>query len=495
MITKFRFYRCLPVVFPICFLLGTLGIQVAVAQAPPNSITAQTQGPRAILVTWTECLSSDQTNCEENFYVYRNPPDPNKVYTTRSAGDLSQISILDGFLNPSTTYTYTVCTDEMAKGATNCVSASATTQPDQSSSGGSGGGLGSGGSGSTYTNNSPPPTNLRALAGDSAVLLSWVNPTSTINEWLEVDRAVTGGTSAHQIAILDPNGTDPTKPTRYLDAGPLEPHYPYDYYVCNGSPDANRQSCAHSNSITTWGANPVLTATRTSPTIVKLSVAVDNLTTLVGLKVTRQGSNDPCRSGSTLANGEQGCKTASVGPGGVRANVPQITTVYDKGPGSSFGASTATAPYVIDLPDDSVTDGVEYYYLAQATWIGPLEQDSQTATASATTSLHHFPWHKTLVKSIGGVQPIGQKSGAKQKGSTSARSAVIAAQAKVKASPNDAQSLYTLGRSYCKAHLHNACISTMYMSLLQSQKGGSTTLTNQIKTSLAAEGVTATNQN
>ncbi len=494
MITKFRFHRCPPVVFPICFLLGTSGGQVAVAQAPPNSITAQTQGPTAILVTWTECLSSDQANCEENFYVYRNPPDSNKVYTTRSAGDLSQISILDGYLKPSTTYTYTVCTNVKTTDASNCVSASATTQPSQPPGGGSNGGSGSGGSGSTYTNNSPPPTNLRALAGDSTVLLSWVNPTSTMNGLLEVDRAITGGTSPQQIAILDPNGTDPTEPTRYPDTGPLEPHYPYDYYVCNGSPDASRQSCAHSNSVTTWGANPVLTAVRTSPTTVKLSVAVDNLSTLVALKATRQGSNDPCRSGSTLANDEQGCKTSTYGPGGVPANVPQITTVYDKGPGSSFGASTATAPYVIDLPDDTVTAGVEYYYQAQATWVGPLEQDSQTVTAPTTITLQHLPAHKTFVKNIGRVQPVGLKSGSQQKGSTTARTAVVAAQAKVKASPNDAQSLYTLGQSYCKAHLQNACISTMYMSLLQSQKAGTTTLTNQIKTSLADQGIAFSDQ-
>jgi hypothetical protein len=479
---------------PSILLFAASGIQVAAAQAPPDSITLQAEGPTAILVTWTECVTSDQANCEENFYVYRNPPDPNKVLTTRSAGNLSSISVLDSPLNPSTTYTYTVCTDEMAKGGSNCVSASKKTLPPQPPGGGASGGSSSVGSGSTYTNNSPAPTNLRALSGEATVLLSWVNPSSTMNGLLEVDRAITGGTSPQQIAILDPNGTDPTEPTRYSDTGPLQPHFPYDYYVCNGSPDASRQSCAHSNSVTTWGANPVLTAVRTSPTTVKLSVAVDNLSTLVGLKVTRQGSDDPCRSGSTLANGEQGCKTASVGPGGVPANVPQITTVYDKGPGSSFGASTATAPYVIDLPDDTVTSGVEYYYQAQATWVGPLEQDSQTVTASTTINLHNLPPHKTLVKSLSNVHLVGPKGGAQQKGSISATKTVVAAQAKVKASPNDAQSLYTLGQSYCKAHLQNACVSTMYMSLLQSQKAGTSTLTNQIKTSLANEGVAVSDQ-
>ncbi|MEO6965152.1 MAG: hypothetical protein ABI076_04545 [Acidobacteriaceae bacterium] len=78
-----RSYLSLAVLFPVFLLLGTPGVQVAVAQAPPNSVTAQTEGPTVILVTWTECLSSDQANCEENFYVYRNPLNSNTIREVR----------------------------------------------------------------------------------------------------------------------------------------------------------------------------------------------------------------------------------------------------------------------------------------------------------------------------------------------------------------------------------------------------------------------------
>ncbi|MEO6830211.1 MAG: hypothetical protein ABI164_10420, partial [Acidobacteriaceae bacterium] len=212
--------------------------------------------------------------------------------------------------------------------------------------------------------------------------------------------------------------------------------------------------------------------------------------------ITRQDSSDPCRRGGALANGEQGCKTSSYDANGVRINAPIIVTIYDKGAGSSFGANTATPPYVVEIPDDTVTAGIEYYYQAHATWSGPLEQDSQTVTVPATVAWRSLPRQKILVKSAVGAKSVGrQQRGAQPKISPKARAASLSsAQARAKANPNDAQSLYELGQSYCDANLRNACVSTMYMGLLQSQKAGSMALTRQIQTRLAAEGVTAGNK-
>jgi hypothetical protein len=494
MSTKLRSYRNLPALFSmLAMLLAVSHVQTARAQAPPDSLTAQTEGPTGIMLTWQACQSSDQANCLENFYIYRNPPNIDTLLNTQSAGDSSTLQYLDTKgLNPSTKYTYMVCTGAKAKDGSNCLTTSATTFAKQSSGGSGGGsGNGSGNQGSANdTNTSTPPTDLRALAGDSTVLLSWQNPQSNFPLVIEIYRTLTGGSSAGQIAILNGDISVKVPPARYQDTGPLGPHYTYDYYVCDGSHDVQMRNCAHSNLVTTWGLNPVMNAVRTSQTTVKLSVAVDNLETLSGLKVTRQDNSGPCGKGTTLGNGSQGCKTTSYGPNGVPMNAPVITTIYDKGPGSTFGASTATAPYVIDIPDDTVTAGVEYYYQAHATWNGSLEQDSQTMTVPVGITLHYLPQHKSLTKSLVGVQPVGIKGGTQQKASTSAMAATVSsAQAKVKANPNDAQSLYTLGQSYCKENLKDACVSTMYMGFLQSQKAGTTTLSNQIKVSLAAEGV------
>ena len=471
--------------------------RTAHAQAP-DSLTAQAEGPTGIQLTWQACQSSEQANCLENFYIYRNPPNIDTVLAVESAGQNSTLQYLDTTnLTPSTTYTYMVCSDKKAADGSNCLTTSATTFAQQASGGSSGGsGKGSGNQGATNdTNTSAPPTNLRALAGDTTVLLDWQNPQSDFPIMIEIYRAMTGATSPAQIAILNGDATAKVPPDRYSDAGPLGPHYPYDYYVCSGSHDTLMRNCAHSNHIYTWGLNPVMNAVRSSPTTVKLSVAVDNLSTLARLKVTRQDSNDPCRNGGTLGNGSQGCKTTSYGPNGVPINAPVITTVYDKGPNTGFGSSTATAPYMIEIPDDTVTDGVEYYYQAHATWNASVEQDSQTITVPAKITLHYVPPQKSVAKGLVKAQPVGVKGGTQQKVAFPVMAETVSsAQAKVKANPNDAQSIYTLGQSYCKANLKDACVSTMYMGFLQSQKAGTTTLSDQIKASLAAQGVTVSDE-
>jgi hypothetical protein len=447
----------------------------ATAQSPPDSLDLVVQGPNAILVHFTACRISSADNCTD-MTIYRNPPGFDTLLTGVQPADFSDISYLDTKLTPLTKYTYSVCTGYSAnKDRSNCLEASATTMAVPPS-GGSGGNTGSGST--TYTNNLPPPTHLQATAGGSSVLLSWINPPD-VSAGIEVRRGITGATVPQPVTEL-PAGT-----TRWADTSPLTPHTPYDYWVCTGKPDASMDSCAPFPSVTLWGANPVLTAVRSSATTVNLSVAVDNLFTLIALKVTREGGDDPCRQGSRLGNGAQGCKTRTFGPGGVPQNAPTISTVYQISPGSSIGSNSTSPPWVIDIPDDTVTAGVEYYYTAIATWIGPLEQDSQTVTVSTTVPLTRYRGKSVIKSSVPSVHAGKLSTGS---GSVNLQSA----QARLNAHPNDAQALYAAGQAYCAHQQREACISTMYLGLLQSRKAGTTSLSNQITKSLQDQGVTVT---
>ncbi|HEV2615718.1 MAG TPA: hypothetical protein VGU63_03805, partial [Candidatus Acidoferrales bacterium] len=55
----------------------------------------------------------------------------------------------------------------------------------------------------------------------------------------------------------------------------------------------------------------------------------------------------------------------------------------------------------------------------------------------------------------------------------------------------DAPALYALGEAYCAKNLKNACLSYMYVALSSARNTGNAALATQIKTSLAAQGVTA----
>ncbi|MGB8478462.1 MAG: hypothetical protein WCE63_06430 [Acidobacteriaceae bacterium] len=509
---KCRSYRYLPALFSMVAMLLALGnAQTALAQAPPDSLTAQPEGPNEIMLTWVTCQSSTQANCLEYYTIYRNPPSLDTLHDSRSFGSDSKVQYPDYHLTPSTKYTYMVCSDVKAKDGSNCLTVSTTTlaAPPPNSGSGGGSGKGSGNQGSTNeTNTSAPPINLRVLAGVSLVSLKWDNPASPFPVVIDIARSLTGdrdfaSSSPQKIVELNGNGDEKIPPVSYSDSGPFGPHFAYSYYVCTGIMDVIYRNCAHSNSVTLGGLDPILTAVRSNATTVGLSVVVDNVTTLAELKITRQDNSGPCGKGTTLGNGTQGCKTTSYA-NGVPINAPVITTIYDsKGP---FSGPADSAPYTIAVANDTVTAGVEYYYQAQASWTG-LGQDSQVVTVPASLTLHYLPSHKTFGTIPHGVKTVGVKSGTPGKvqgkvattTQTAARtaaltpiriSAVAAAQAKVKANPNDAQSLYALGQSYCAVNLHDACVSTMYMGLLQSQKAGTTALTNQIKASLAAEGVT-----
>lgn len=273
-----------------------------------------------------------------------------------------------------------------------------------------------------------PPTKLSAVVA-SNINLAWTNPSTSIDQWCPgpsskvlIYRMGTNG--YQQLAELDKSSNNGTLPHRYSDTGPFQPHTGYTYEVCEGgSPNwQNPNNCAsppgvvHDSSgfgIVTGGANPVLTATRVSANTVKLKVSLDQYT-ISSITVTRQGSDDPCRQGGTLGNGLQGCTTTKIGSGGVPVSPANTVTVFDwtSSSGSQYPPgwqNTQTAPFVVNLPDDTtVKPGVEYYYLAHVVWLWSVAQDSQTVTAPKNAYAS-----ASLQQSIaGGSIPIKQNGGA-----------------------------------------------------------------------------------
>jgi hypothetical protein len=328
------------------------------------------------------------------------------------------------------------------------------------------------------------------------VYLKWTNPPhATLATTISVLRT-NGATAFELIKQLDWHATS------YADSGSLLPHTGYMYTVCEGYPAQVMNNCVQSKPLATWGADPILTATRVNATTVRLSVAVDNFFTLFAMSVTREGSDDPCRQGTTLGNGEQGCRTQTIGPNGVPVNAATIVTVYQHS--GDWGSNSTSAPWVIDIPDDTVKAGVEYYYQAHVTWIGPKEQDSAVETAPAQSLLTKpYPMKILATNGIKPIKPSGGAKSAPVAGGTAAEKTLLAPSTVVrlpsanmdtaitnaKKTPGDAQALYSLGQAYCAKRLTSTCVSLMYMGLLQAQKAGNSQLITQISNSLTQQGV------
>ena len=255
------------------------------------------------------------------------------------------------------------------------------------------------------------PTNAGATGSLSDVPLKWTNPNTNAGQTCPAPPGQVliyrmGANGWQQIAALEKAGNGGTLPGHYTDSDLLQPHTGYEYEVCEGgapnwqfpnncaSPPGVQHGGTNYGTIT-WGADPVLSAARVNATSVRLKLALDQYT-VTSIVITRQGSDDPCRQGGTLGNGLQGCPT--VGPNG--GSPAQTVTVYSwtAGPGSQYPPgfeNKQTAPFVIDLPDDTaVKPGVEYYYLAHVTWLWSVAQDSNTVTVpnaySAATSQQGF---------------------------------------------------------------------------------------------------------
>ncbi|HUJ32188.1 MAG TPA: hypothetical protein VLY23_12965 [Candidatus Acidoferrum sp.] len=245
-----------------------------------------------------------------------------------------------------------------------------------------------------------PPTKVSALVG-SNISLTWTNPSTSPDQWCPGPSSKVliyrMGTSGYQqLAELDKTSNG-ALPNRYTDSGPFQPHTGYFYEVCEGAAPnwQNPNNCFSLSGVdhdgqgfgtVTGGAAPVLKATRANANTVKLQLSLDQYG-ITSVVVTRQGSDDPCRQGGTLGDGLQGCTTTKIGPGGVPVSPASTVTVFSwtQSPQSGYPpgwVNTQTAPFVVNLPDDTaVKPGVEYYYLAQVTWLWSVEQDSQTVTA------------------------------------------------------------------------------------------------------------------
>jgi len=466
-------------------LLGIPGPS-AFAQAPPDSVRIYAAGATAVGVNWWSCQTSDRSNCELYFTIYRNPPGFSSapIVTMSVDADNYEHSTVNYQLQPSQSYSFLVCTGERANDdKSNCAKSNTVTTPplEKTGQGANGGASGGSNTESGYA----PPANVRGAIGGSTVALKWTPPNQ--HAYVEILRAITGGTAPMRVdSLADSFG-------QWTDYGPL-PHLGYTYYVCEGTPSTSFNNCAATGRITTWGANPVLTAVRSDTSTVKLSMAVDNIFTLHSLIITRQGSDDPCRQGTTLANGGQGCRTPSVGANGEPVNAPKIVTVYQHT--DQFGSNTASAPYVIEIPDDHVTPGVSYYYQASATWNNEVTQQSEVANAAAGSLLLARYQGMTHVSRVVPV-PVGRKPTTKSVAHQPTANSVArqpsanftAALNHAQRSPNDAASLYALGTEYCGRGAHDQCVSLMYMALLQAEKHGQTTLSARISTGLSKEGV------
>ena len=429
----------------------------------------------------------------------------------------------------------------------------------------------------------PPPQNVTATGGPAGIELKWANPTTTaqlcpVPEQVLPYRAE--NSALQQLAVLTKPAHNSTLPTSYLDSGPLQPHWGYMYEVCEGNAPnwINPYNCAGPPVAVSWGADPVLTATRLNGTTMQLRLAIDQ-NTVTSIMVTRQASDDPCRQGQQLGNGLQGCPDNPV------TLAQSIPTIYkwdfsqqsQVPPGFDH---PQTPPYVINIPNDTVKPGVEYYYQAAVVWAGTVGQNSAIVTVPS--------FYGTLSRQqslAGGVTSIKQGSGAPPPPSQSGTAAVAVAAPMTRAvaptasaappaqsvtaarpmmapmatqtapmlqpgqpmmsstpsaaarslappsaatspavasgsaptsrmissakrvevlpgaanlasaikevqqRPHDAQALYALGKAYCASKLKNAGVSDMYMALQLAEQAHNTALATQIKSSLAAQGV------
>lgn len=494
---------------------------VASAQAPDEAHAYVTYF--GVEIEFTACQVSTEANCVLEFSIYRNPTPgftQNPIWDGLIGNaDQASHTITDTYqLKVGQSYTYQVCGGGLADtNRSNCKTTNTVTlstpptptptpKPTPNSAN------------QNYCPNPwLPPVKLTGLGGTSQVSLKWTNPNQPCPAFIthNVVYRMTSAAVFQQLAKLNKTANNGPLPDRYIDTGPLLPHSLYLYEVCESDPNPLQQNCALSNAVSTWGADPILIATRVNATTVKLQVAVDEDMEISALSVTREGSDDPCRQGGTLGNGLQGCRTVTTGPNGIPTSPAHITTVYNWTQESTKGwtTSSTSAPYLINIPNDTgLSPGVEYYYQAHVVW-AKVGQDSATVTvpnayatapsqslrvggakplsnapppppSSAAARPALVPMFSSTSKLIRPTLPVG-RTGAS--GALNLETAIKAAQAR----PGDAQALYALGEAYCASRVKNTGVSYMYMALLLAEKAGNTALATQIKNSLAGQGVKA----
>jgi hypothetical protein len=262
-----------------------------------------------------------------------------------------------------------------------------------------------------------PPQQVYWLPGMSDFSLKWTNPNTPKGQTCPAPSNQVliyrmGGTvgSYEQVAVLNQTTNNGTLPTRYTDNGPLLPGTNYWYTVCEGGPPQDWGDPNNCSAVAgyTLDASPVLTATRVNATTVQLQIAVDQYA-VASITVRRDGSDDPSRQGVKLGNGLMGCRT--VGPNGLPISANWVT-VYNWtqviGSTPNWTWASKTAPYLIDIPDDTtVKSGIEYYYQVEVSWASGQDEDSEVVTVPVFN-----PMIMAQHASVGGLQPLKLSSGA-----------------------------------------------------------------------------------
>ena len=203
-----------------------------------------------------------------------------------------------------------------------------------------------------------------------------------------------------------------------------------------------------------------------------LTVALDSTVEVDGLKITRQSSADVCQQPKTLPDGSKVCSMGSVGPTGVlQVGVDSQQVV------------------VVDLPhgfnpvstDPSAAAGPVYYYLACVTWqLLPMPQCSEVASVGTSsvlgTRFYRSSVRMTLVPGVG----VGEKHSIPQDVSTKEAKHITVAPRltnttlnhpaiAARLAPDDAATLFALGRASYAAGKHEVGTAEMRQALMLPQ--------------------------
>ena len=299
-----------------------------------------------------------------------------------------------------------------------------------------------------------PPQNLKAMFPYAAEL-RWTNPSTSPNTPYQAcpssptDVVIyrMGGTVASYEQLADLPANNGLHSTRYDDPGPLLPHTEYWYSVCEGPAVAQPNGSNNCSGVSpyTWGAAPVLTATRLNATTVQLQIAVDQFN-VTSISVTRGVVDNVCIKGQKLANGLMGCPTVHTLPNGTIVPGPPVTTcpggctpatcplsvgmispvyagpmvtVYNWtqiiGSTPNWTFASKTAPYLIDLPNDTTVQlGTEYYYQAEVAWATGNVEDSDNVTVPTTNDV--YAQQAALGSGLKPLKLSGGTSGSSQSG-------------------------------------------------------------------------------
>lgn len=509
---------------------------IADAQNPPSEAHAWAGGATEVNVEWQAC--ADPSNCYTVYTIYRNPPgfDQKTPYGAASIdADQQSHSTSDYGVKPNSTYSYLVCSEGPKNSdGSNCIQTNSVTTPAAQSSGPSGGGGGNGGSGGScddpedlgcQPNVFQPPTNVN-YSSSPEIRLTWTNPLQSFPPDRNQINVYPAGDVYMPYAL--PQLPYPSTSFR-ADLTSFEPHSPYAFDVCEGLAFvfSQRTNCVKTAFENLSGLDPVLVVTPTTAGSVALGVSVDSSEYLTSFQVTRQESDDPTRQGTTLANGEQGCRTTGSIPG-VPSSFTQcgsLTKVVYQSPDPLHPNQTPVPLYLDAGTDAGLKSGVQYFYQVTATWFGNMGQTSSVVSYTVPPIFQRVPPQRIAtgvrVPTLVPIGTVGKKSGtgnailkstaARQVGGGVAVSKVQPSE-KIASKPGEvlspvarekmpiaiagqstnadsAQTVMQRGQAYCNQGLKAACINVLYMALLRARQENNSPLAAEAEQQLTALGV------